>query len=106
MPLFPYRIEAPTRDHLSEEDIQTLEHWVNYGVGETADFDLDEFWFYLLAGDPYRAARLSSQQQLKTMGWLLAELTENAPGTCFGSPENVRTWRGLAETDSTLKDQP
>lgn len=102
MPRYPYRVSATVRPHLAQGVIDTLEHWVNHGVGETADFDLDEFWFYLLQGKPFQAARLGSPEQLAAMGWLMAELTENAPGTCFGSPEAVRRWRGLAESDPTL----
>jgi len=102
MPLFPYRLEEPVRATLSPEVCETLEHWVNYGVGETAEYDLDTFWYPLLCGDYLGAARMGSSRQLTAMGWILAELAENAPASCFGSPEKVRSWRGLVEDDPTL----
>ena len=105
MPTFPYRVEEPTRSQLSADTTLLLECWVNYGLGETAEFDLEEFWFELFCGRAHRAARLASKSLLTEMGWLLAEMAENWPSNAFGSEEDVRAWRGLVETDPTLLEE-
>ena len=79
MPLFPYRVETPTRPHLSDATVAVLEHWVNYGLGETVHFDHDEFWFELFCGRFEVAARLGSAELLREFGWVLAEMAENWP---------------------------
>ena len=103
MPLFPYRVEEPVRSRLDDETVATLEHWVNYGLGDTAEFGLEPFYLELFSGDYLAAARSASPGQLGAVGWLLAELAENAPADCFGSPGKVRAWRGLVEEDPTLE---
>ena len=102
MPLFPYSVEAPTRTHLSASTVDVLEHWVNYGLGEEARSQLDEFWYELLCGRYAYAARLGSKELLCEFGFVLAEMAENWPSNAFGDEAKVRAWRGLVEDDPTI----
>jgi hypothetical protein len=84
------------RFHVPEETALALEDWVNYGNGKTASYDLEEYLYLLLSGDYLGAARLLSPDELVAFGFILAELSENAPRGSFGSLDAVKTWQGLA----------
>jgi hypothetical protein len=101
MPLYPYRMDDEYRQKMNLETVEALEEWVNHGKGE-AEFDLDEWLFRLIAGDYEKAALLAGKAQLSAFGWIIRCMAMDFPGTCFGSYDNVRAWRGLIEEDETL----
>lgn len=78
--------------HIPEKSVRKLEQWINEAG------DLSGFWTQLLSGDYGSAACNADPENLRAFGWLLRFLEQSAPGHCFGSPENVRNWKGTVNT--------
>jgi hypothetical protein len=102
MPLYPYQMPENFGKNLSEETVIALENWVNYGLGKDAEFQLDEWLFDFLAGNYTRAALEAPNEALAEFGWMLRCMAVDLPGTCFGSYEDVRAWRGLVEENDSI----